>query len=458
MPKKATSKPKITKAGAKVKGILSDAGAEPTQVSGPLDFAEMFGKAMVKVIEKSPGGKSITDFDGNIRASLVGLRLPHFMLEVMLSESVLNLGRVFCFDGMHETCKSAMMWEFTRLFDINGGAACIIDTEQKATENLGQGLLGYDRWPNVQFVTAETFEEVMRIITGMVQVLKDNANKTGKKNLPLILGIDSLQGAASEGESKKIREKGAAGRSFSDVALLSSKYLPELTAMISNMPILVAFVRHDRKVNLDSGIQTQEAKGGGEMHFAAYKTFRMQKWKDINKVGSGGKSLLIKLLKGTGEGIKIPIDFEWRDKMVGKDASLRHFTWNWPNSLYAFLSKPVEYKIPTRIINSFHEIIGPMNVVQGKANCKPLGLQKATAVEFEEALYDPTNRHILEGLRAAFCIRIGQEFTYGDDFDEKKKLQRDLVIARRCHVDTVSPAAMDGFEGETGEPAESGEE
>ena len=399
-----------------------------------IDFGDIFGKAIENVAKKS--GKNVTEFDANLRSALVGVPLGYFALEACFSETVLGLGRIICFDGLQASGKSSLMFELCRIIDAAGGASCIIDTEQKATQDLGPSIVGYDNWPKIKYVSPETFEEALQVITGTVNLLSKAAEKQGKR-IPLLIGLDSTGGTVTDAEAEKIDKEGTASRSYAGAALLAAKYLPRITKSLSGMPIVFVGVRHERMVDMGNGIKTPEPKGTAEWSYAAFATFHMQKnGSDIDKVESGGRPILIYLKKGTEPGLRVPVILSWRDETLetetGEIEHRRYMRFDWERAAFDLLTNPEKYKVPQRIIKAFKTVLGPMNAAAGKVSCKPLGLDSpATPEELHQALYHPDNRKVLDRLRAAFCIRVGQEFKYGDDFDEMKLKQQALLLSRR---------------------------
>jgi hypothetical protein len=421
------AKKAVKKSVKKSKKIIE----EDLEITKGLDIPSLFEAAIAKVAKQNE--KDVSEFDGNLKAALVGVPLGYFALELMFSENVLGLGRVICLDGMQASGKSSLMWELCRILDQAGGASCVIDTEHKATENLGQGILGYENFPKVQFLAPETFEEAQQMITGMTAVLRTNAKKHGKR-IPMLIGLDSTQGAVIESEAEKITKDGTASRSYAGAALLGAKFLPYITSRLSSMPITLVGVRHERQVDMGNGIKVPEPKGANEWSFNAFATFHLQKdGADINKVGQGGRNILIYLKKGTGEGLRIPVQMIWWDETINETESRRHFKFDWETAAFNIFTNPEKYKVPARIIPNFKDVLRLSNVSGGKAVCKVLGLDSpAKPDEINKALYHPDNRHTLEMLRAAFCVRIGQEFRYGDDFDELKAKQRAIILSRKA--------------------------
>ena len=280
-----------------------------------IDFNSIFEKAIEGVAKKS--GKDATEFDAGLKSSLVGVPLGYFALEACFSETVLGLGRIVCLDGLQASGKSSLMWELCRIIDRAGGASCVIDTEHKATQDLGPAIVGYDIWPRVKYVAPDTFEEALQVITGTVNILTKAAEKQGIKNIPLLIGLDSTNGTVTESEADKINKDGTASRSYAGAALLAAKYLPKLTKDISKMPVIVIGVRHERMVDMGNGIKVPEPKGTAEWSYSAFATFHLQKnGSDIDKVDSGGRPILIYLKKGTEPGLRIPVNLTWFDETV----------------------------------------------------------------------------------------------------------------------------------------------
>jgi len=422
MPKKATKKVVRRKAAA----------IEPTPKG--LDFSEIFDKALEKIAAKNK--KNVSDFDAGLRSALVGVPLGNLALEICFNESVLGLGRVICLDGMPGTCKSSLMWELCRIVDKAGGASCVIDTEQKATENLGQGIVGYDNWHKIKFVSPETLEEAFQILTGTAKLLKDSP---AGNTMPLLIGMDSLGGIVTESEADKIDSVGTSARGFAENALLTARYINYITKKISGCPILVVGVRHERLVDSGYG-KVAEAKGAGEVGFAAFSTYHLAKIKDEDQAARSGRKILVHSKKSTDPGTKVPVTMWWNEEITENLESLRHIWWDWDTATFELLTTHDNKYLPKRKIAAVKDILGPMSASSGANKgviCKPLGLTtSASPTELCQALYHPDNKQILDHLRAVFSIRVGQEFRYGDSFKDLKQKQRAIILARRSQINT----------------------
>ena len=420
MPKKATKK--VTR--------LKSMGVEEAEANAGVDFAALFDKAMDSVAKKA--GVDATELDGNLKAALVGVPFNNLALEVAFSENVLNLGRLYCLDGLQESCKSSFMWELARITDRANGFNLVIDTEHKATENLGQGIVGYSAYPRIQFKSPASFEQALQIVTSTVEAI----TKAPKgKTFPTLIGFDSAQGSAADAEIKNIDKDGTSGRSFPLPALLMAKYLPYVTSKISSLPIALFIVRHARlEASKMPGVMTAVAKGANELGFNAYKTFYMTATKVVQAANFGSRTVKIQTKKGTGEGVVIPVPLRWSDEILTHDdhtiESRRHFVFDWPAATFQLLTKPESCYVPTRVIKALKLVLGSMTTNAGKVSNKALGLDKASPQELHDALYDPTNAVLLSQLRAALNIRVGQAFRNGDNFDDLKSKQRAIILGR----------------------------
>jgi len=444
MPKKATKKTvkKLTR-----KKVDTDIDF----TSSKLNYADIFGKAVENAAKKG-GSNDVTKFDAGLRSALVGVPFNNLALEVCFSESVLGLGRFLCLDGLSGTCKSSIMWHLCKVIDQSGGASCVIDTEHKATENLGQGIVGYDMWPKINFASPETFEEAMMVVTGMVNLLRKSPHG---KTTPLLIGIDSIGGAPTAAEVKKIDKEGTAARGYAENALLAARYINYATSKISDYPIILVGVRHERIVEGQYG-KTREAKGAGELGFAAFATFSLTKVTDHDLAGRAGRQLLIHLKKGTDPGTKVPVTMWWKEEITPEAESLRHIWFDWEQSAFDLLTTHENKYLAKRKIAGLKDVLGPMNANNKKVICKPLGLTVAAPpAELCKALYHPDNKKVLDMVRAVLSIRVGQEFKAGENFDKLKEKQRALILSRRSHEKTNEESSQEDYE-ENSE--ESGEE
>ena len=425
MPKKAT---KTSKA-------LQRAGIDIPD-GGGMNIAAIFNKAIAKVAKTHE--KDITALDANRVAALVGIPLGHLSLEMLFTENVLALGRVMCFDGVPETCKTSLLWEMCRLFHKASGDVVIMDTEKKQTESLGPSIVGHDMWSKVNYTTASSTEEAYQLFTVLLDGYDEQVKETGKR-VPILLGMDSISGAVALDDRKKIDETGTSSRGWATNALLAARYLPYFASRLGNLPINFIAIRHVREVE-QNHIKSLEAKGGTQWGYSANKTFRLARdGTPIDKVGSGGRSLLIHLLKGRGERLRVPVTMEWYGSPDETGKYQQYTRWGWPEATLKILTDPDKYRMSQRYKRAVKEILGAMPVKAGKVSCQALGVTDVNAVEFEEALYAPANISILTAVRTALGIATGQEFRGGDDFDEKKTLQRGIMLSRRDRPNAAAP-------------------
>jgi hypothetical protein len=425
------------KKATKAVKALQKAGVDVGTGNDPMNFGSIFDSAIGKVAKHND--KDPTALDANRIAALVGIPLGHLALEMLFTESVLCLGRLMCFDGLPHTGKTGLLWEMCRIFDKANGRCAVVDTEKKQTDNFGPAIVGYDPWPRINFATADSLEEAYSVITFNLDGYKAKAKEVGKL-LPVLMGMDSIIGAATIGEQENISKTGTSVIGFAHQANLAAKYLPAVIQKIAHLPVVFVAIRHLREVAAQYG-KAYEPKGGGAWQFTANKTFRLSPdGPQIDKVTSGGIPIKIQLLKGTGEKMQIPVTMEWWDKPDEDGNNRRIIKWRWAEAALKLLSKPDAYHMPKRWQSAVKEVLGPINLTAGKTNCKPLGLSGANAEEFEQALYDPSNLPVLTAVRAALSIRVGHEYRGGEDFDAAKTFQRGVLLSKR---DAAKPMAVE---------------
>src|SRR5690349_9951518 len=75
---------------------------------------------------------------------IIGLPLPSIALEWVLANSVIPLSQMIQIVGLPGSCKSALVYEIFRWFNLYGGISILVENETKFSLDLLNSILEFD--------------------------------------------------------------------------------------------------------------------------------------------------------------------------------------------------------------------------------------------------------------------------------------------------------------------------
>jgi len=342
---------------------------------------------------------------------LFGIPLESLALQYLYCCTSLPFGRMYGFQGRKQSGKSTLMFYFSRKLAEMIGTATIVDTENKASHTLLEGILGKELQPYVVYSTASSVDEACSHVTTHVQNYK---KLCPSRNTPYMLGWDSLRGSMSEGEQAKVAKEGAPSRSFSEESLILSKYFASLPNMLLDWPIMLMFVQHEKtkqQEGFSHGPPGTTALGGDAPGFHATAHIRVQNIKSSDQeakkpykvmklssekcnFGPNGRSFMVHL---------------WYDEAFADENGsevLRNYWFDWDRADCDLLASD-------KLANGT-EVRRMCNITSKKDNgefmCAELGFKNYTpASDIMNALRE--NKQLFERIQAALRISRIQSFS-----------------------------------------------
>lgn len=247
---------------------------------------------------------------GETDALVVGIPTPALAFEYVIGQDVFPLGLVMQLVGKYGTCKSAMLAEFGRWFDMAGGGLNLVDNETKFNPQWYRSIMGrevFDR--RVPFYRSTSLEDAQRQLTFAIKQTKlamigTKENRGPGRTIPILLGVDSIMGKQSEGVQEQIfgivgkdgkpgtTGDGAASRGHPIEALILTRYMRTVPGMIDQWPFALVLINHLR-INKDDGGNDVRHKGGGEM-----TNFQESYELEMSKIGGHKKLIQAKNYEG----------------------------------------------------------------------------------------------------------------------------------------------------------------
>jgi len=231
---------------------------------------------------------------------------------------VVPLGRILGCDGKSGAGKSALMYEHCKWWIRSGGAAVIIDTEEKTSDTLLTSLLfdlTVEERRRLLYMKAGSIEEAQAMVMYYRERAKMFKEFKAEERIPLFVLWDSLVGRATDDQQTKIEKEGsAASREYPQEAMSIAKFYKALK--FEGRLLTIAHVQHAKK-NTDPnamGDDEWKAAGGDQPRFSSTYHFRTLFTRDIESEQWQGRVLNLKNIKsGLGPNHrKLQVRYLWR--------------------------------------------------------------------------------------------------------------------------------------------------
>ena len=381
---------------------------------------------------------------GELDVLTIGIKMP-FVMQYILQNNALPLGRIFELVGEEKSNKSTLAFEIGKWFNGEYGHVYIFENETKFSEDMAMAVMGYtDEVGRPQFVhlpsgTQEDWQAKMTTTLKDIKhkMLSGASVKIGSKvkkykpigrTVPILFILDSLAGAVAEENVKKINQRGFSGRNHPAEALSNTSYFKKFRSDLVKWPVALLIVNHLRKQKAENG-QHIERKSPGGKHVAFQQSFQLEltKTKALSYVDTrkGAVALSVKgnrvkiqcRRSSLGEDLRAAnVDvLWWYEKRNGK---IRQYTkWQWSSALVDLLLEQ-DGSAKERI----REIVD-VRQIKNKFWSNKLKVSKEkplTKAEIGEKI--EKNDAIIAKLSDLFAIKQRILMTRGDDY---KKLLRD---------------------------------
>lgn len=200
---------------------------------------------------------------------LIGLPLPSLAARYLLQANIFPLSRFTQLRGEFSSGKSAMLMEIMRWFNVYGGGAIMIDTENKNSETMLDGILGHnEEYKKRTFcVKAKSVEEWQKKYMGFCQKIHAQADAAA---FPVCIGIDSISAVEVDRRVDKVAEEGHAAAGHPYLARNLSDFMrTALVPTLRHYPIAFVATNHlKEEINsMGFGPPKKYAPGGASLDY-----------------------------------------------------------------------------------------------------------------------------------------------------------------------------------------------
>jgi hypothetical protein len=332
-----------------------------------------------------------------------GFPLQHFSQQYIFGATGLRIGQWYSISGPKESCKSSLLFDVMgHVCKYLGGIAVLIETEGKIAPELLHGILqtryGEDilggqlqvsRYKDKR--TGKTYPHTLKTAGDLLFDPKSGIIEkfSGVYDVPLLVGLDSIGGAADEATAKKIESDGAVGKQFADKQH-HMKYLSENFALLAgDTPIVIVTINHEATRVGATGISYKTITGGDAQQYKAGHMLSMAVKKTLQS--GGGKDLLIKTIKTSFcDARKLEVGFRWN-----KFNNLEGHRFEWELASAQLLA------LPDRGFGDLKDIVAVSVSDKGLVTCPQLNCRSVTPEEFEEQLM---SSELLPQVQEHMCI------------------------------------------------------
>ncbi len=285
---------KKTKSSKPLKKVKKEAKAKPSSAAPAQDELELASSILLNSVLESAREEyndNLIAAAGDLDVLSIGIKIP-FVMQYILQNNSLPLGRIFELVGEEKSNKSTLAFEIGRWFFGQVGQVYIFENETKFSEDMAMAVMGHPdevgRPPFVHF-DCGTQEDWQAKITTTLKDIKQKmlsgatvkiGNKVKKykplgRTIPILFILDSLAGAVAEENVKKINQRGFSGRNHPAEALSNTSYFKKFRADLVKWPVSLLIVNHLRKQKAENGPHIERKTPGGK-HVAFQQSLQLE--------------------------------------------------------------------------------------------------------------------------------------------------------------------------------------
>jgi hypothetical protein len=409
------------------------------------DTGSMIDDFMSDIKKKDKDG--IVTTVKEMKENQFGLPLEHYAQEYLFGATGLRLKVFHSIAGLPASCKSPLLFDLMGHIcapvENNGlgGIGFLYELEDKISPTLLEGVLsrfGDIKDKSLRIVRGCTIEEAMKHLT--TKLLPSYKAHFTKYNIPLVVGMDSIGGAASKDTVNKIVSDGVAGKGFYDKAHYLKYFCENAGVIMGDIPMIVICINQEKEAAAATayGPPVKKITGGasqlfkdGHMISAGYKTL----------ASGDGKVITLRTTKTSFcDARKIEVTFRWNKfGSSEKDAYGHRFEW-------AMASAKV-LADPEKGVGDLRDIADVKVSDGGLVTCPQLDCKSVPPEVFEAALYAPEYSHVLSALRVyqkIECIKSVadyEEYLKNSKKEAKDAAKEDKGEPKKSTVKRVSKKA-----------------
>ncbi len=362
-----------------------------------------------------------------LREHQYGIPLRYYAQRYLFGATGLRLKVFHSISGMPQSCKSPLLFDLMGHVCADsehhgmGGIGFIYELEDKISPTLLSSVMG-----QYGDIIGKSFRVVkdMTIEGAFAHLCKKLIpmyNKHVKDfDIPMIVGLDSIGGAASKDTVTKLKEEGAAGKGFYDKAHYMKYFCENAGQVIGDIPMVVVCINQEKEAASSTpgsyGPPQKKITGGasqvfkdGHMISASFRTL----------ASGDGKIITLRTTKTSfSDARKLEVEFRWNKFGTSlDDAYGHHFEWA--------LASAKCLAAPDKGVGDIRDIANVSVSDKNLVTCPQLDCKSVPPEEFEAALNAPEYEKVLNDLYMYQKIeRIKDLAAYKEYMKERKERQK----------------------------------
>lgn len=350
---------------------------------------------------------------------LIGLPLPSLSARYLLQANIFPLSRFTQLRGEFSAGKSAMLMEIMRWFNVYGGGAILIDTENKNSETMLDGIMGHnaDYKKRTFCVKAQSVEDWQKKYMGFCQKIHDQSDNA-ERAFPVCIGIDSISAVEVDRRVEKVAEEGHAAAGHPYLARNLSDFMrTALVPTLRHYPIAFVATNHlKEEINsMGFGPPKKYAPGGASLDYYPTLILDMQRVsRNTLQIGRAeGQAVRVTATKNNlgAPGRRVVVNLMWYNEIVpckdkhGEDSfkNQQFHYWDWHTAtirLLVELQDEANKKLPPGMDPKLPALLRQVCDLEYKHGTKnadtPLVWSKALGISKQEALPEVEAAMVLE--------------------------------------------------------------
>ena len=261
---------------------------------------------------------------------LLGLPLPALSARYLLQANIFPLSRFIQLRGEFSAGKSALLLEIMRWFHVYGGAAILIDTENKGSPSMMAGMLMHNQQhiARTKITTAASVEEWQKKYMGFCQMVHKSIDSSDK-SIPICIGVDSISAVEVDRRVEKVADEGHAAAGHPYLARNLSDFMrTALVPTLRHYPISFVATNHlKEEINsMGFGPPKKYAPGGASLDYYPTLIIDMAKASSKNIVSGRAEGQAVRMVATKNNlgapNRRIVVNLLWYNEIIStKDAN-----------------------------------------------------------------------------------------------------------------------------------------
>ena len=336
-----------------------------------------------------------------LKENQFGLPLAHYAQQYLFGATGLRIKVFNSISGMPQACKSPLLFDLMGHVcaspDIGGlgGLGFLYELEDKISPTLLQGVManyGEDVYERFNVIKDRTLDQAFQHLCK--QIIPAYRKNLGACECPIIIGFDSIGGAAASDTLEKLEKEGVAGKGFYEKAHFMKYFCENAGSLIGDIPMVIVCINQEKEAAAATYGPPQKTITGG----------KSQVFKDGHMISSSykalasgdGKILTLRTTKTSfSDARKIEVAFRWNKfGATSPDTDSYGHYFDWALATAKCLADP------DKGVGEIRDICNVKVSDMGLVTCETFGLRSVPPEEFEAALFDSSNSKTLEALYA----------------------------------------------------------